>query len=66
MLTMLRVERMKQGLPLWRMAQLLGVSPATVSKIEMGRITPSEETLQRMAEILGYDCGREKLLEKFN
>ena len=64
MLTTLRVERMKQGLPLWRLAELLGVSPGTVSKIEMGRIAPKNELIAEIAKIL--KCEKEKLLEPFN
>ena len=66
MLTTLRFERLKRGLPLWKMAQMLGVSPATMSKIEMARIKPSKELLDKIGLILSIDRESETLLEIFN
>lgn len=52
----LRVVRKQRGLSLRRCAELAGISPTYLSKIETGDMPPpSEETLRRLAAVLLVD-----------
>ena len=55
MLSTMKRKRMEQGLRQMDVARKIGVSESQLSKIETGRIEPSEEILARIAEALRID-----------
>lgn len=55
MLSTMKRKRMEQGLRQMDVAREIGVSESQLSKIETGRIEPSEEILARIAEALRID-----------
>jgi len=50
----LKILRLKRELTLQDVAEKLGISRGNLSGIETGRVTPSLETLSRIATALGY------------
>ena len=48
----LKVERLRFGIPQWRVAQKIGCSPGRLSRIECGRESVSPETLAHMAGVI--------------
>ena len=47
-----RIYRVLEGIPQHELAKILGVSQATLSRIETGASHPSEELLQKLAAAL--------------
>ena len=58
----MKLIRMQQGLRQFDVSRVVGISEPYLSKIETGRVRPSENLLQKIATVLGVDC--EKLREK--
>ena len=42
--------------PAWRVAKQAGISDSKLSKIVNGYILPTEEEMNRLAQVLGKDC----------
>jgi len=53
----LRAARMRAGLTLEHVAEVVGVEPVTVSRWESGTRSPSVSVLARLAQITGVDPG---------
>jgi transcriptional regulator with XRE-family HTH domain len=53
----LRSLREAAGLSQYRLAQLAGVTKQTVSRLELGTVQPSWESVQALARGLGVDVG---------
>lgn len=52
-LTRLKIARMQQGLLQWDLAQRAGMSESRLSKMETGKIRPSDAVLGKLAVVLG-------------
>jgi transcriptional regulator with XRE-family HTH domain/KaiC/GvpD/RAD55 family RecA-like ATPase len=55
--TRLSELRKKRGISQKDLAQMIGVTPSTISQLESNRIYPSIPALMKIAEILGVDVG---------
>jgi len=55
--TRLSELRKKRGISQKDLAQMIGVTPSTISQLESNRIYPSIPALMKIAEILGVDAG---------
>ncbi|MCH9037424.1 MAG: helix-turn-helix transcriptional regulator [Chloroflexi bacterium] len=53
----LRKVRKEKGFGLAKLAQVSGVSKTTILKIESGKTSPKEITLEKLAKALGVDAG---------
>lgn len=63
--TQLRRQRMNAGLTGIELGERAGISQSKISKIETGRVTPSPEDVELLANALGLaDETREKLIER--
>ena len=51
----LKAARDAQGLTQREVAHALGIDSFQVSRWELGKVRPSDETLVRLAEVLGLD-----------
>jgi transcriptional regulator with XRE-family HTH domain len=60
--TRLRAERQSRGWKLWQVAHHIGVTSATLSRIERQACNPSFETLTRLEEL--YGLTRKELFEE--
>jgi len=49
----LKVARIAAGLNQFELAQRIGISESTISKIETRRVTPARDVQQRIAAALG-------------
>lgn len=56
----LKVARVKKGLTQKELAELIGVSPSTINRIETGKQIPKVDMLLKLAEIL--EASAEELL----
>jgi transcriptional regulator with XRE-family HTH domain len=54
----LKAERLKRGLSQTRLAAMAGIHPATLSRIETGRMYPYPGWRKRLAEALGWPVER--------
>ena len=52
MATALKIERIKKGIPQWRLANLIGIPASELSNIELGRRRANADLRGRMAKIL--------------
>ncbi len=55
MLVPVKRLRLEIGLRQFDVARQVGISESKLSKIETGRVRPSEHELARLAEVLGVD-----------
>ena len=51
----LKRARLKKGVTVKQMAELLGVTKSTVYELEQGKHSPTYSSIQRYAEVLGLD-----------
>jgi transcriptional regulator with XRE-family HTH domain len=51
-LTKIKLLRLQSGLLQWQLAKMVGVPESYLSKIETGRIQPSERLLRKIASAL--------------
>jgi transcriptional regulator with XRE-family HTH domain len=52
----LRVALAKRGMPQWRLAAELGISPSSFSAYLRGRAEPPSDLRRRIAVVLGVDA----------
>ena len=55
-LSKIKMKRMQNGLRQFDVSKGVGISEPYLSKIETGRVVPSEDLLRKIATILGVDC----------
>ena len=54
MLTPIKLARLQKGLRQWDLCRELGISESYFSRIETGKVRPSDQQAKRIAELL--DC----------
>jgi transcriptional regulator with XRE-family HTH domain len=59
---MLREQRLDAGKTLEELASVIGLTRATISKYETGKILPSVATVERLADALGVDTDQRRAL----
>jgi len=55
----LKIQRMTKEITQWELAQKLGVSESTISRVETGKISIPEKIFQKLCRIL--DCNPKDL-----